>query len=374
MYQHFLRPLLFRLDPERAHNLTVRALALTGALPPLFWWVARQYAAHSREDLVASRKQTTGTVSPFSASPSPSTHRSLAIDAFGLRFPNPVGLAAGYDKDGLAWRGLVALGFGHIEIGTVTPKPQQGNTKPRVFRLPREMAVINRMGFPGKGAQFVARQLAKRRSWFASRGALHTIVGVNIGKNKDTPNEDAARDYLVLLEKFSPLADYLTINVSSPNTIGLRRLQARDQLEGLLHQLNDARQKSSVPCPILVKPAPDLTDTELDDALDAILRTGMDGVIATNTTIHRAGLRSPLGRESGGLSGAPLTKRSRGVVQKIYQRTSGRLPIVGVGGIMTPDDAQAMLDAGATLIQLYTGLIYAGPGLVREIVTQLAKA
>jgi dihydroorotate dehydrogenase len=224
------------------------------------------------------------------------------------------------------------------------------------------------MGFPGRGADFVARRLASR-----PHRPLSSVLGLNIGKNKDTPNEEAARDYLYLLEKFSPLVDYLTVNVSSPNTVGLRRLQARDQLENLLAQLSAARLRSPHPRPILVKLAPDLSDLELDDALDALIRTGMDGVIATNTTVSRAELRSPSGRESGGLSGAPLTKRSRTVVSEIYRRTSGKLPIVGVGGIMSPDDAKAMLDAGAALIQLYTGLIYAGPGLVREILLHLAS-
>ncbi len=373
MYQTLLRPLLFRLDPERAHNLTVRALQLTGALPPLYWLVARQFAAHSRIDSSALQAQNADEKSPIPSSNSPSTNHHLAVEAFGLRFPNPVGLAAGYDKDGLAWRGVAALGFGHIEVGTVTPRPQRGNPKPRVFRIPEEQAIINRMGFPGKGADFVAKRLALRRSQLASRFPPPPILGVNIGKNKDTPNEEAARDYIYLLEKFSPLADYLTVNVSSPNTTGLRRLQARDQLERLLHQLHASRQRSLNPRPILVKLAPDLTDSQLDDALDAILRAGMDGVIATNTTVSRAGLSSPLGRQSGGLSGAPLTERSRGMVQKIHRRTSGRLPIVAVGGIMTPDDAQAMLDAGAVLLQLFTGLIYAGPGLVREIIARLAE-
>lgn len=338
MYRNFFRPLLFRLDPERAHGLTLEALRLAGALPPLRLALARAFASHSQ----------------------------FPVEAFGLKFANRVGLAAGYDKDGLAWRGLASLGFGHIEIGTVTPRPQAGNTRPRVFRIPEEGAVINRMGFPGRGAEFVERQLA---SLVARRSSL--VIGVNIGKNKDTPNEDAAQDYLYLLEKFSPLADYLTVNISSPNTVGLRRLQTRDALEELLGQLAAARLRSAVPRPILVKLAPDLTDAELDDALEAITRTGMEGVIATNTTISRAAVRSAVGRESGGLSGAPLRQRSTAIIQKIYQRTNGKLPIIGVGGILTPEDAQAKLDAGATLVQVYTGLIYAGPGLVKEIVAAL---
>lgn len=340
MYKRLFRPLLFQLDPEKAHNLTIQLLRFAGAVPPVGFVLRQVFAARSQD-----RK---------------------AVEAFGLKFANPVGLAAGYDKDGLAWRGLAALGFGHIEVGTVTPRPQVGNPKPRVFRIPEEEAIINRMGFPGRGAEFVAQRLSSYR-----HHPSPLILGVNIGKNKDTPNEEAAQDYLYLLEKFSPLADYLTVNVSSPNTVGLRRLQARDYLEDLLGKLGSARLQSRVSRPILVKLAPDLTDAELDDALAAIMNTKMDGVIATNTTISREKLCSPLGRETGGLSGSPLKSTSLGIVQKIYQRTSGELPIVGVGGIMNPADAKAMLDAGAALIQLYTGMIYAGPGLVKDIIQVL---
>ena len=336
MYQ-YLRPLIFRLDPELAHNLTVGLLRLAGLLPPVRAFLRSVYAPQQRP-----------------------------VEVFGLTFPNPVGLAAGYDKDGLAWRGLTMLGFGHIEVGTVTPLPQMGNPKPRIFRIPRENAVINRMGFPGRGADFVARQLSPVPHLLSP-----IILGVNIGKNKDTPNEEAARDYLFLLEKFAPLADYLAVNVSSPNTVGLRRLQAREALENLLAQLAEARRRSPVPRPILVKIAPDLTDAELDDALGAIMDTGMDGVIATNTTIGRSSLRSPLGEESGGLSGLPLRQRSTEMIRQIHHRTNGRLPIVGVGGIASPADAQEKFDAGASLVQVYTGMIYRGPGLVREIVSEL---
>lgn len=336
---HFIRPLLFRLDPEQAHDLTIRLLRLAGKLGPVRSLLRLIFAAHSHN----------------------------AVEAFGLQFPNPVGLAAGYDKDSLAWRGLAALGFGHIEVGTVTPRPQAGNPKPRIFRIPEEQVVINRMGFPGKGAEFVQKQLSA-----VSRQRSEVILGVNIGKNKDTPNEEAAQDYLYLIEKFSPLADYLTVNISSPNTVGLRRLQAREYLEDLLAQLNSKRATLPVKRPILVKLAPDLTDDELDDALDAILRTGMDGVIATNTTISRNGISSPIAQETGGLSGAPLHQQSTEMVRKIHRRTNGRLSIVGVGGIMSPKDAKEKLDAGACLVQIYTGLVYQGPSMVRKIVGALA--
>lgn len=332
-----LRPLLFRLDPEGAHALSLSLLRAAGSLPPVSALLRRAFAAPE-----------------------------CPVTAFGLAFRNPVGLAAGYDKDARAWRGLAALGFGHLELGTVTPLPQPGNPRPRLFRLPEDRAVINRLGFPGKGAAFVEKQLGS-----VSRPPS-PVLGLNLGKNKDTPNEEAARDYLFLMEKFAPLADYLAINVSSPNTLGLRRLQARDALEALLAQLATSRRQSPVPRPLLVKLSPDLTDTELDDALEALTRTGMDGVIAANTTLARAGLRSPHAAEPGGLSGAPLTGRATELVAKIHRRTGGRLPIVGVGGIMTPADARARLDAGATLVQVYTGLVYAGPGLAQQIVRALA--
>jgi len=351
MYQNIFRPLLFRFDPEQVHSLTIQLMRIAGFLPPVRSILCRIYNAHSHNSLSSNQEFTKPT---------------QIINAFGLRFTNRVGLAAGYDKDGLALKGLATLGFGHIEVGTVTPLSQNGNPKPRVFRIPEDHAIINRMGFPGKGADFVARQVSKVRGQMPA-----TIIGVNIGKNKETPNEEAAQDYLYLLEKFTPLADYLTVNVSSPNTAGLRRLQARESLESILTQLNDKRSTLPASLPILVKLAPDLSGDELDDALAAITNSGMDGVIATNTTIDRAGLRSTLKQESGGLSGAPLTARSRGVIQNIHAKTRGQLPIIGVGGIMNPDDAKMMLDAGASLIQLYTGMIYEGPSLVKNILEEL---
>ncbi|MBU4224554.1 MAG: dihydroorotate dehydrogenase (quinone) [Chloroflexi bacterium] len=361
----FVRPLLFRLDPETAHALTLYLLRFTSAVPPVNWILAKVFYAPTKP-----------------------------VHAFGLTFKNPVGLAAGYDKDGVAVRGLAALGLGHIEIGTVTPRPQSGNPKPRVFRLPEDEAVINRMGFPSKGADFVAMSLrgAQRRSNLLLNGTTHVerglpkchevvrrqrtaarndmkvIVGVNLGKNKDTPLEEVAEDYISLMRTFAPLADYLAINVSSPNTVGLRRLQGRAMLENLLGQVNAQRGTCNPQRPILVKLAPDLTDDELDDALDVILRTGMDGVIATNTTLGRAGLRSARREESGGLSGEPLKGRSEAVLRSIVKKLGGRIPIVSVGGIMSPQDACKRLDLGATLVQVYTGLIYAGPGLIRKII------
>lgn len=331
MYPLFRR-LLFNLDPEQAHSLTLSLMRLVGAVPPLRGWLHRQFAMPQKP-----------------------------VQVFGLTFANPVGLAAGYDKDGLGWRGLACLGFGHIEIGTVTVHPQAGNPLPRVFRLPAEQALINRMGFPGLGAEFVARRLG------ASRPA-GLILGVNLGKNKDTPLEEAANDYLVLIEKFAPLADYLAVNISSPNTVGLRRLQGREFLEKLLGALKQRRSSLTVCPPLLVKLAPDLSDDELDDALDVMLRLDIDGVIASNTTTSREGVQSSLAHESGGLSGAPLRQKSMYMLEQIQKRTGGRLPVIAAGGIMNVEDAQARLDAGAVLVQVYTGMIYAGPGLVRQIV------
>jgi len=385
----FFRPLFFKLDPETAHLLTLQLIRL-GAYQPLNLLLRAMYAVPGKP-----------------------------VEVFGLHFPNPVGLAAGYDKDGLAWRGLATLGFGHIEIGTVTPRPQPGNPKPRVFRLVEDRAVINRMGFPGLGADYVARRLrGSPASSISSRISCGTgrsspgssvvdpvpgyhpeslagrgtgrrrtlsrcsygndrrvIVGVNLGKNKDTPLENAASDYITLMRQFIPLADYLAINISSPNTVGLRQLQGREMLEGLLGAIAMERANISATrgghAPILVKLAPDLTDEELDDALEVILCTGMDGVIATNTTLGRTGLRSNRRDETGGLSGEPLRVRSETVLRAVVKKLDGRLPVISVGGIMRPEDARARLDAGAALVQVYTGLVYAGPGLVKQIIQEL---
>ncbi len=360
----FFRSYLFRLDPETAHALTLNLLRITGAIPPLNWIISQSFRS-----------------------------RSKPVSAFGLTFKNPVGLAAGYDKDALALRGLAALGFSHLELGTVTPLPQPGNPRPRIFRLVEDEAVINSMGFPSRGSEFVQTRLnfnlrsgwverfigfaprrVQRRSYPLGRGSS-TLLGINLGKNKSTPNEQAVFDYLALLQNFAPFADYITINVSSPNTVGLRELQGRAALESLLTHLHEQRlleqKKLEKRIPLLVKLAPDLSARELDDAVDAVLSTRMDGIIATNTTLERTGLRSNNRNESGGLSGSPLRSRSEEALQKIVRRVNNAIPIISAGGIMTPEDAKRRLDLGATLIQLYTGLIYRGPGLVRQIVNSL---
>jgi len=340
MYHH-LRPLLFRLKPETAHELTLWLLRALGGVPPAAWVARRVFQAPD-----------------------------LPVECFGLKFRNPVGLAAGYDKDGLGFRGLACLGFGHVEVGTVTKIAQPGNPKPRVFRLVEDRALINRMGFPGRGAEFVARRMRGARP-----GGL--VLGVNLGKNRDTPLDEAALDYLALIETFAPLADYLAINISSPNTPELRRLQGRGRLESLLAALDEKRREVAAQVgksvPLLIKLAPDLTPAELDEALDAILACGMDGVIAANTSLSREGLRSPLSAQDGGLSGAPITELSLEMVRRIVRCTDGKLPVIGVGGVMGPDDARRLLDAGAKLVQIYTGLVYAGPELVKEIVSSASR-
>jgi dihydroorotate dehydrogenase len=353
MYKLF-RPLLFKLDPETAHHLTLQLMRLGGA-QPIRSILQQLYAAPEKP-----------------------------VEAFGLTFKNPVGLAAGYDKDGVAIRGLSTLGFGHIEIGTVTPRPQPGNPKPRIFRLVEDEAIINRMGFPGRGAKYVAMSLRgalkgrrgnlpanEEIASTASQSRNDIIIGLNLGKNKDTPLEEAAIDYITLMRTFAHLADYLTINISSPNTVGLRRLQGRGMLENLLNEIANARRTSDVALPILVKLAPDLTDEELDDAIGVILDKNMDGIIATNTTLAREGLRSKYREETGGLSGSPLEVWSEAMLEKIVKRVDGVAPIISVGGIMSLADAKRRLDMGATLVQVYTGLIYRGPGLVKEIVRGL---
>lgn len=359
---NFFRPLLFRLKPETAHHLTLQLIRLAGNIPFSNWLLTQLYKP-----------------------------RPKPVQAFGLTFKNPVGLAAGYDKDAVAIKGLATLGFSHVEVGTVTPKPQRGNPRPRVFRLPEDKAVINRLGFPSRGSEFMQRQLnpylreSLLEKYFGfvpfskritprmiSKGNL--ILGINLGRNKDTPNEEAVLDYLELLQNFAPYADYLAINISSPNTVGLRQLQGRAALEGLLTQLDLQRKleekKLEKRIPLLVKLAPDLSMTELDDALDVILNTHMEGVIVTNTTLARDGLGSMHRGESGGLSGSPLRLRSESVLRQTVARLNGKIPVVSVGGIMNPEDAKRRLDSGATLIQIYTGLIYQGPGLVKKILEQ----
>jgi dihydroorotate dehydrogenase len=320
-----VRPVLFRLgggDAEKAHEFTLERLASLGAGP---------------RALLRSRY----------AVPAP-------VEAFGVRFGNPVGLAAGMDKNGVALPAWPALGFGFVEVGTVTAKPQPGNDRPRLFRLRDSEAVINRMGFNNAGAEALAARLA-------ALGPLDVPLGISLGKSKVTPLEEAVQDYLTSYELLHPYADYIAVNVSSPNTPGLRTLQDKSALGALLAALVGRK-------PVLVKIAPDLTEPAIAELLEVCLAYGAAGVIATNTTLSRDGLAAadqPRAAEAGGLSGRPLTERARKIVHFVHQETAGRLPIIGVGGILEPDDATRMFDAGAALVQLYTGFIYRGPGLVR---------
>ncbi len=283
------------------------------------------------------------------------------MEVLGLKFHNRIGLAAGYDKDGRALRGLACLGFGHIEVGTVTRHAQAGHPRPRVFRITEHQALVNRMGFPSRGAESVRRELQRGRPKDA-------VIGVNLGKGAATPLEIAAEEYCALVEILGPSADYLTINVSSPNTLGLRRLQARDQLERLLVEVTRTRGLLTGPRrPLLVKLSPDLDPAELEDALGAVLAAGAEGVVATNTTTARPGVVSPLGSQPGGLSGGPLFPLSLEQVRRAVRWGEGRIAVIACGGVSSRDQMRAMLDAGADLLQLFTALVYQGPGVVRRL-------
>jgi len=339
LYRSLLRPLLFRLSPETAHELALHTLSISPGLVKL---------------LLAPRTMR----KPF-----------REIRRFGLSFSNPVGLAAGFDKDGIALESLAALGFGFIEAGTVTHEPQAGNQRPRLFRLPQDKALINRAGFNNKGAARFAQQVSTHRP--------ECVLGVSIGKSKTTPIENAVEDYLRSFEIIYPVADYIAVNISSPNTPGLRDLQKAAPLEDLLLALQRRNLELSEQTlrgrltPLLVKLAPDLDRAELDQVVDVITRTNVAGLIATNTTNQRDGLLASkeeiIACGEGGLSGIPLRQRSTNMIAILYNLTSGTIPIVGVGGVFTAEDAWEKICAGASLIQLYTGFIYQGPRIAQEI-------
>ncbi len=345
LYQHAVKPALFRLDPERAHELGVAALAGLGRLRPLC-------------ALLEQWNQL-----------SPARYRP--VECLGLKFPNAVGLAAGFDKNGEAWTAAAALGFGHVEIGTVTLHAQPGNPRPRAFRYPADEAVINRMGFNNAGAAVLAARLSKG----AAPGRRKIPLGINLGKSKVTSLDRATEDYLGSFRLLADHADYVAVNVSSPNTPGLRELQDAAWLKPLLAALvdeNKARVTAGRPRrPILLKIAPDLTYPQIDAALGVIDELKLDGIIATNTTLARPG-RLATAEQAGGLSGRPLRHRATAIINFISRRTAGRLPIIGVGGIMDEESAGEKLDAGATLVQLYTGLIYRGPFFASEVARALA--
>lgn len=344
VYKQLLKPLFFLLSPEKAHHFALVLFRLTLRIPLLNILVKRTFRFDD-----------------------PRLERLL----FGLSFPNPVGLAAGFDKDGKYIDLMSALGFGFIELGTVTPKPQAGNPKPRLFRLPSDEALINRMGFNNEGVEALVSRLKNRKN------NRRLIIGGNIGKNKVTPNEQAVNDYTTCFEALFPYVDYFVVNVSSPNTPGLRELQEKKPLTALLSQVQKLNQAKKDPKPVLLKIAPDLTDAQLDDILDIVGETGLDGIIATNTTIDRSGLATDSKKVSdigaGGLSGQPLKDRATEVIRYLSQKTNGKLPIIGVGGIASPEDALEKLQAGASLVQIYTGLIYTGPLLIKSINKRLLK-
>lgn len=336
MYKFLIRPLFFKFDPERIHHFTfslIRFLHRIG-LGGVFRSIYKLQ--------------------------NPKLEREL----FGLKFPNPIGLAAGFDKDAKLYKELSNLGFGFIEIGTVTPKPQDGNEKPRLFRLKNDAAIINRMGFNNGG---VAEAVERLKTNPLQGHKNRVLIGGNIGKNKITPNEEAVNDYIICFDALFDYVDYFVVNVSSPNTPNLRALQEKKPLTDLLQTLQDKNNLKQKRKPILLKIAPDLTDEQLLDIIDIVATTKIDGVIATNTTISREGLTSDNKNEMGGLSGKPLTKRSTEVIRFLSQKSNKAFPIIGVGGIHSAKDALEKLDAGADLIQLYTGFIYEGPGLIKEI-------
>lgn len=296
-------------------------------------------------------------------------HPSLQRELWGIKFPNPVGLAAGFDKDARWVDELACLGFGFVEIGTVTPRPQPGNDQPRLFRLPQDEALINRMGFNNQGSEVAAQRLRAKNS--------NIIVGGNIGKNKLTPNEDAVKDYEACFRDLYEVVDYFVVNVSSPNTPGLRELQDKEPLMKILNQLKELNIRLGHPKPILLKIAPDLTDSQLDDIVDIVSETGIEGLVATNTTIDRSGLVTPQAEidniGAGGLSGRPLKKRATEVIRYLHKKSGGKFPIIAVGGIYTAADAIEKLNAGASLVQVYTGFIYEGPAIASKICKGLLK-
>jgi len=343
LYRQWVLPLFFKLEPETAHWVAMEGIRLAGQIPFGLQCLAGLFGLEDAR---------------------------LETDVFGLHFRNPVGLAAGYDKDARAVRELTALGFGHLEVGTVTPLPQAGNPRPRIFRIPEDKVVINRMGFPNQGARAMCTRLRRAHS-----RPIQARVGVNIGKGRQTPLERATEDYSQLLRQVHPYADFVTVNVSSPNTPDLRKLQNKQALAELLGELAQVRAAACPETPLLVKIAPDLTFAEIDNVLDVAAAAGVSGIVATNTTSNRHGVgsRRPARNESGGMSGEPLQRRSTRIIRHIYRQTKGAMPIIGVGGVNSVDAALEKIKAGASLVQVYTGLIYQGPGLVRAINQGLAN-
>ena len=343
-YQKVVKPVLFQMDPEKAHHLTIRGMRVVGQLP----------GATRMLDSVYGTKN----------------HPELAQHIWGINFSNPIGLAAGLDKNGEAVRGFSSIGFGFMEVGTITPKPQLGNDKPRLFRLPEDGALINRMGFNNVGIDAMAANLNRA-------GHYRIPVAVNIGKNKSTPNEQAEDDYRKCIQRLYSYGDFFVVNISSPNTPDLRNLQHGDDLRRLLGAVKEEmstqqRVHRDAAKPILVKIAPDLSEQELEIIAGTIVESGVSGIIASNTTIGRDGLKSNQRDQAGGLSGTPLTLRSTQVVRSVYRLTQGKLPIIGCGGIFTAQHAYEKIRAGASLVEVYTALVYEGPQLLRTLTDGLA--
>ena len=336
MYRRIIKPILFSLPIERAHRIALLLLRIIGFIPGGRWLLHKSCAVE---------------------------HPVLEREVFGMKFRNPVGLAAGFDRNGEAYRELAAMGFGFVEIGTVTPQPQSGNPRPRVFRLPKDKAIISRIGIANRGLETAIRHLRRPHEG--------VIVGCNIGKNTATPVENAAADYLKLFRNLYQYADYFTVNISCDNACREGATHAREHILRILEPLFDFRRGQNQYRPIMLKISPDMPDEVIDRVTDILLETPLDGIVATNGTHLREGLRTS--RTSldkigtGRLGGAPLTRRAVEIVRRVHARSGGNYPIIGVGGLMTPDDVRAMLDAGADLVQLYTGYIYEGPGLVGEI-------
>ena len=360
-----LRNILFLFSPEWVHYFSMNCLKCLCYIPFVKKILVRSFSIQTKQ---------------------------LNKELFGLHFKNPVGLAAGFDKNALYLNELEALGFGFVEIGTVTPRPQAGNDKPRLFRLPKDKALINRMGFNNDGVKVVAERLRQWHAICSKSANAHSllptpdsrlptpnsrlIIGGNIGKNKITPNEEAWKDYEICFRELFDCVDYFVVNVSSPNTPGLRELQEKDSLRKILSHLQTINRQNIIPKPLLLKIAPDLTQEQIDDVIDLALEIKLDGLVASNTTINRTGLMTPDSRLStigaGGLSGKPLTIRATEMLRYIHQKTNGQVPVIASGGIFTAADAMEKIHAGAALVQVWTGFIYEGPGIVKRICKQLS--
>ncbi|WP_320018980.1 quinone-dependent dihydroorotate dehydrogenase [Labilibaculum manganireducens] len=342
LYRLLIRPLLIQFNPETIHRFTFTCFKAFQKSKIIRSIVSAQFRVESS---------------------------SLERELFGLKFPNPVGLAAGLDKNAEAFDFLGSMGFGFVEIGTLTPKAQSGNPKPRLFRFVNDKALVNRMGFNNEGVEEAVERLRKKRT--------NVIIGGNIGKNKNTPNEEATDDYLKCFDALYPYVDYFVVNVSSPNTPNLRELQGKEPLKRLLNEIMDVNRSKEKTKPVLLKIAPDVNNSQLDDIIEIVQETKIDGIVATNTTISREGLSYPESRikqvGAGGLSGQPLREKSTQVIRYIHEKSGGKIPVIGVGGILTKEDALEKLDAGASLVQIYTGFIYEGPALVKAINKELIR-